>query len=333
MPPQIPQNRPITPLLSVVIVNYESWPDVAGLVAGLSGSEGIASGLAEVIVVDNASKSAPPTDLERGPVRVIRRSANDGFAAGVNAGREAARGRWLLLLNPDVVTGPDLIDRVLKRAEVAERDGEDGPGVIGFGLRNRDGTRQGSVGVDPCLLRVAVEPFLPRSRRKYKVESGTEPVPAPWVTGACALVDARLLDELGGMDEDFFLYYEEVALCRSARDRGRAVRYDPGVEVVHLRPLQSRPLSPHMRVVTRHSKLLFFRKHRPRIEFLALSWIVGAEAKVRRAWSQLRRRSLEAAAWGAIRDLAVAMRSGGGPKGRQVLEFAEARLGPVGGTT
>ena len=72
-----------------------------------------------------------------------------------------------------------------------------------------------------------------------------------------------MLDELGGMDEDFFLYYEEVALCRSARRRGWRVEYDPTVEVVHLRPLQNRPVSPKMRVITRHSKLLYFRKHLP----------------------------------------------------------------------
>ena len=103
-----------------------------------------------------------------------------------------------------------------------------------------------------------------------------------------------MLEELGGMDDDFFLYYEEVALCRSARTRGWSVEYDPGVSVVHLRPLQNRPISPKMRVITRHSKLLYFRKHLPPWQFAALKSIVRVEARIRAAWCRVRLRAEEA---------------------------------------
>jgi GT2 family glycosyltransferase len=322
--------------LTVVIVNYNSWPDVARLATALADSPEVAGGRCEVVVVDNASDGPVPPELDRprAGVRLILRGDNGGFAAGVNAGWRASRGRWLLLVNPDVVAGPDLLGQVLARVGRLEARGEKAPGVVGFGLRNPDGSRQGSVGAEPGLARAFVEPFLPRSRRKYKVGWGARPGPVPWVTGACALVDARLLDELGGMDEDFFLYHEEVALCRSARDRGRAVEYDPSIEVVHLRPLQGRSVSPLLRVITRHSKLLYFLKHLPRWQFLALARLVAAEAGMRGLWAWLRGRAEERRAWRAVGRLAGEMPRGEVIRGVAVRELAEAAVaGEVGIST
>ena len=106
------------------------------------------------------------------------------------------------------------------------------------------------------------------SRRKYQAGWRIRSGPVDWVTGACMLVNTRMITELGGMDEDFFLYHEEVAFSRSAQDRGWRVEYDPerrgrSIDI----PLQNRSVSPKMRVITRHSKLLYFRKHLPAWQF------------------------------------------------------------------
>lgn len=323
MPDTPATRRPVAPpRLAVLVVNYNGWPDVARLVAELADSDAIRGGRAEVVVVDNASGDPPPAEL-LGPathLKLVLRATNGGFSAGVNAGRRHTNAPWLLLLNPDVVAGPGFLDAVL--AAVEARSG-DPAGVVGFGLRNADGSRQPSVGADPGLARSVREAFIPRGRRKYQAESRVRPGPVPWVTGACALVDASMLDALGGMDEEFFLYYEEVALCRRARDLGRRVEYDPSVEVVHLRPLQGREVSPTLRYVTRHSKLLYFRKHLPRWQFLGLSWAVAAEAWAR---GRLARRADEAGAWRGVGRLAAAMRRGEAIGGRAVLLRAEAAV-------
>jgi GT2 family glycosyltransferase len=133
-----------------------------------------------------------------------------------------------------------------------------------------------------------------------------------------------LLEELGGMDEDFFLYYEEVALCRLARARGWSVEYDPGIEVFHLRPLQGRRITPPLRVITRHSKLLYFRKHLPRWQFEALAAAVTVEARVRGAWAQVRGDAEGHRAWRSIGRLAPALRGGSGLRGPAVRDLAEA---------
>ena len=129
--PPLPQT--VRPELTVVIVNFNSWPDVARLVETLTSTAEVRSGRCDVVVVDNASDDPVPEDLarRRSGVRLVLRAENDGFAAGVNAGWRASRAPWLLLLNPDVIAGPELLTGVLERlARHASRPGGP-PGEIG----------------------------------------------------------------------------------------------------------------------------------------------------------------------------------------------------------
>ena len=138
------------------------------------------------------------------------------------------------------------------------------------------------------------------------------------------LVNCRMMAELGGMDEDFFLYHEEVAFSRSAQDRGWGVEYDAGVQVIHRHPLQNRTISPKMRVIIRHSKLLYFRKHLPGWQFLGLSWIVTIEAAARGLMAWVLGRAEEGRAWRTIRDMTRRLRAGASVRGREALQLAEA---------
>jgi N-acetylglucosaminyl-diphospho-decaprenol L-rhamnosyltransferase len=183
----------IAPLLTAVVVNYNAWPDVAALVSALAVSPEVVSGLCEVVVVDNASSGPVPATLRTPPkgVRLIARGDNGGFAVGVNAGWQASRSPWLLLLNPDVVAGDGLLARVVERVKSYQPGAE--PGVIGFALRNPDGTRQPSVGSFPNLARTVWGQLIPRSRRKYQAIWRTRPgpvawsqVPACWSTPRCS---------------------------------------------------------------------------------------------------------------------------------------------------
>lgn len=319
-----PTGKP--PLVSVVIVNYNAWPDVLALVAALASSAEVEAGLCEVVVVDNASDGPAPDELLAPTigVRLVFRDENGGFAVGVNAGWRRAKGRWLLLINPDVVADEGLLGRIVERVRRYEDDPQGAPGIVGFGLRNPDGTRQPSVGTFPNLGRTVWEQLIPRSRRKYQAVWRTRPGPVSWVTGACVIINGALLEFPGGLDEDFFLYYEEVALCRSARRQGWRVEYDPSVEVVHLRPLQNRPVTPRMRVITRHSKLLYFRKHLPRWQFLGLCVVVAAESRVLGALARACGRIEEARGWRTVARIEQTLRSGVELVGRDVLTLADA---------
>ena len=317
-----------TPRLSIVIVNYAGWPDSERLTAALAKTPEVAEGFVEVIVVDNATPGPIPKFFHDPPlgVRLLARLTNDGFAAGVNAGWRVSKAPWLLLLNPDVEVGPDFLSKLFSRLDHYESRSNGLPGIVGYALRNPDGTRQGSVGVSPSFPRCVVEPLIPRARRKYQPASRDQSGPVPWVTGACALVRSELLNALDGMDDDFFLYYEEVALCESARRAGWSVEFDPKLEAIHRQPLHSRPLSPRMRVITRHSKLLYFRKYLPRPHFVGLSWLVALESAVRRPLADLLRKREEASAWRTIYKLARESRRADSdfPRGREVLALADS---------
>jgi GT2 family glycosyltransferase len=312
--------------LSVIIVNYRSWEDVARLVTSLSASLSVISGEAEIVVVDNDSRQPIPALISKtcSPVRLLVQPENGGFSAGVNAGWRESSGRWLLVLNPDISADSGLVERVLSRIRRIETSSDRAPGVVGFGLRYGDGSHQPSVGSYPTLARTVREQFLPRSRRKYQPDRKLRPGRVDWVTGACMLLNRELMDDLGGMDEDFFLYYEEVALCRSASRRGWRVEYDPEVSVAHLDPLQNRPISPKMRAITRHSKLLYFRKHLPTWQYAVLVATIRLEARFRSFLSMLQGRTVEARSWRLIGRMASQLAAGERIVGREVRLMAES---------
>jgi hypothetical protein len=321
------------PRLTVIIVNHESWSDVLELTGALEAQPELSSGCAQIVVVDNASRGELPQALSvhRVGQRVIFRPDNGGFAAGVNAGWQVAQSPWLLVLNPDVEVASGFLGQVFERLDRYDANSDGPPGIVGFGLRNPDGSPQGSVGIFPNLARTIREQFIPRERRKYQPDWRIRWGPVDWVTGACMLVNSAMIDELQGMDEDFFLYHEEVAFCREARRMGWRVEFDPSVTVVHRHPLQNRPISPMMRVITRHSKLLYFLKHLPRWQFESLAAIVWAEALIKGLWSKLLRSREDARAWGTIAAITRGLRTGRGPRGTEVLALAQAvKSGGIG---
>jgi N-acetylglucosaminyl-diphospho-decaprenol L-rhamnosyltransferase len=317
--------------LTVIIVNHESWPDALRLTASLAAEPEFRSGQCQIVVVDNASRGPiPESFLAPFPgLRLVARPYNEGFAAGVNTGWRVTHSPWLLVLNPDVDVEGGFLGHVLARLGPYEAHPDGPPGIVGFGLLNPDGSPQGSVGLYPSLARTIREQFIPRSRRKYQAGWRIRPGRVDWVTGACMLVNTAMMAALGGMDEDFFLYYEEVAFSHAARRLGWRTEYDASVTVVHRHPLQNRAISPKMRVITRHSKLLYFLKHLPRWQFLSLAEIVTIEAAIRGTWSRLWRRSEDVRAWRKIGGLARSLRYEAEPRGRDVLTLAEsvARMG------
>lgn len=272
------------PRLSVVIVNYQRWEDTVRLVRQLRASRAMRMGLAEIVVVDNHSPAHPAiAQLRRAPDLSLRRwRANRGFARAVNEGCRLARGDWFLLLNPDTSVPPGFLDRILAQLSGYDRRA----GIVGYRLRNTDGSEQLSTGRDPGLLRTLTRLVLPRRSRKYDRLNTAGACQVDWVTGCCLLMRRSCFTDLGGLDTDFFLYYEDVDLCRRARQRGWSVWFDPSAAIVHHHPLHARPVPPYLRLVTRHALLTYARKHWPAWQVPLLGGVIRLEAFVRRltAW-------------------------------------------------
>lgn len=325
-----PGAAPHTPRLSVVIVNYCQWRNTARLTRQLRRGEAVRRGAAEVVIVDNHSAPHPAARALRrlSGVSLYRSARNTGFARAVNRGTRISRGEWVLLLNPDVTVGPGFLDQVLDAAE--RLPAADPPaGVVGFQLRNRDGTRQASSGPFPTFLNTLGGLVLPRARRKCRHRPLAGRSPVPWVTGGCLLVRRDCFRQVGGLDEGFFLYYEDVDFCRRARARGWSVWYDPGVAVTHHWPLHTRAVPAPLRLVTRHALLTYARKHWPRWQAAALAGVVWLEAKARGLAAARHGHGIAGACYRELAGLAGDFIRGRDHSARRRVRFAAQYLAPI----
>jgi GT2 family glycosyltransferase len=330
--PAPPRRLPRTaePSLSVVVVNFRQWENTVALARQLDASDAMRSGLAEVVLLDNDSDSfLLRRCVRRWPGVSLRCfGRNRGFARAVNEGCRRARGQWFLLLNPDVRVPEEFLDRVLATAEQIAGE-HPRAGVVGFRLRHADGSRQGSTGPYPTLRSVIGGLFRRRSRRRCRPLKGRHRRKVPWVNGCCLLVRRDCWRDLGGFDEDFFLYYEDVDLCRRARAAGWSVWYEPTIKVTHLSPLHTRPVPPPLRLMTRHALLIYAAKHWPRWQFRALGLLVAAEARLRQLLATVRGNTDAADHFRRLCELARDLLRGRGVRARHRLLLSARALTAV----
>jgi N-acetylglucosaminyl-diphospho-decaprenol L-rhamnosyltransferase len=272
----------LNPLISVVIVNFCQWANTLRLTRQLTESISHATGLAELIVIDNGSPDSPVIDELIGDGCPIHRfGTNLGFARAVNEAGLRTTGEWLLLLNPDTSLPAGFLDSL---SGLCRTISDDSPraGVVGLALLHADGSAQASSGPVPTFGRTLGGLFLPRRIRKCRHQSATgERIAVDWVTGCGMLIRRECWDELNGFDPSFFLYYEDADFCARAREHGWEVNYEPSLALKHLHPLHTRRVPAPLRLMTRHALLNFAFKHWKRPQAMALAGIVWLEALAR----------------------------------------------------
>lgn len=193
----------------------------------------------EIIVVDNASGDGVGEILsERFPqVKFIQSAENKGYAAGNNLGIRQARGRYILILNPDVAVLEGAIEKLYKFMEDNSQTA-----VVGPKLVNPDKTTQYSCFrfpkfMTPIYRRTPIGklPFAKKDLQNYLMEDFDHSYSkeVDWLLGACWLVKKEALDRVGLMDERFFLYFEDIDWCRRFWQSNYKVQYMPEAEMVH----------------------------------------------------------------------------------------------------
>lgn len=193
----------------------------------------------ETIVVDNASSDGSVATIreEFPETIVVEAGENRGFGAANNLGLRRARGRYVLFLNPDAELRPGALERL-----VAYLDARPDVGIVGPRLRHPDGTVQPSRRRFPSIRTLLVESTVPGrwwsgwpALRRYYLDDvpDDDAQDVDWLVGAALLVRRDAIEALGGFDERFFLYSEELDLARRFRLRGWRVVYDPEAEVIH----------------------------------------------------------------------------------------------------
>jgi N-acetylglucosaminyl-diphospho-decaprenol L-rhamnosyltransferase len=272
----------------------------------------------EVIVVDNASSDGSVAMIEEDfpQVRLIANSENVGFTVGNNQGIAVSRGRYILLLNPDTEVVGDALATM-----VEYMDDHTQVGALGPQLLNPDGSIQSSRRRFPTLATAFLESttlqqWFPDNRviRHYYIADRLDDKvqEVDWVTGACLLARRQAIDEVGPLDEGFFMYSEELDWCRRAKKRGWKVVYLPTAKVIHHGGQSSEQVKSFQHIQFQRSKIRYFRKHHGswqaevlRLFILAtylyqlivesLKWLVGHKrplrvARVKACWQVLRSR-------------------------------------------
>lgn len=265
--------------LAVVIVNYNTGDYLERCLASLDRRSGDVA--TEVLVIDNASRDGSYTaavDAHPG-VRLIENRLNVGLSAAWNQGILATDAPFVLLFNPDAEWFAGTLADYLRVAREHPR-----AGIVGPVVRNADGTVYPSGRPFPNIVDAVghafLGPFLPTNAftRRYHMDGwdrSSERV-VDWVSGACMLVRRAALDEVGLLDEDFFLYGEELDIATRMRDAGWDVLFTPEVEILHEGGV-STGRSRRRTVMHSMSIYRYFSKHRARgwrRALLPLAWAV-----------------------------------------------------------
>jgi N-acetylglucosaminyl-diphospho-decaprenol L-rhamnosyltransferase len=221
----------------------------------------------ELLVIANI-----PERLPKAP-RVLENATPLGFAANVNRGVRETTGEYVLMANPDAIPHEGAVAALLEFLETRSRAGIAGPKML-----YPDGTLQPSRRSFPTVLgtivrrtplRLLRDPYRHQARHYNLGEVPTEPVPADWMLGGFLLFRREMLEELGGLDEGFRLYGEDIDLCYRAAKAGWERWYVPAAVVEH----EHKAETDH-RLLTRRTLwhwrgiLRFVRKHPERLKAL-----------------------------------------------------------------
>jgi GT2 family glycosyltransferase len=254
------------PRVDVLIVNYRAYDELQRCLESL---EPVRSTFPQVIVVDHESTREPASRLTaRFPwIELIARPTNDGFAAGVNLAARSTRSPFLLLVNPDCVITTSMCGQLM-----TEIENRPDVAVAGPRIRNADGTVQPSArrfpdfttavaGRSSWLTRVL--PDNPFSRRNLPAREShlSEPTQVDWVSGACMLVRREAFDAVDGLDEGFFLYWEDADFCRRLAQAGWRTLYVPAATAVHVGGRSSRHAADASLEAFHRSAYRLYSKH------------------------------------------------------------------------
>ncbi len=257
--------EPATLDVSVVIVSYRSREHLPACLDSVRQSLAASQLSGEVIVVDNASPdgSAQLVATHYPWVRLVANPTNRGFAAAANQGMRLARGRVVVLLNPDTRLVGDALGRLVRFL-----DEHPTAGAVGPRLRYPDGRTQPSRRRFPTVLTGFLESTLVQDywrdnwilRRYYVADRSDDDLQeVDWLVGACLAIRRQALATVGLLDERFFLYSEEVEWFWRLRRAGWRVYYLPEAEVVHVEGGSSEPESAFRQVAFDTAKVQLFR--------------------------------------------------------------------------
>jgi len=254
------------PEFSVVIVSWNTKQHLLNCISSLANQ----SGIKEVIVVDNGSTDGSPEAVEKQfpQVKLIRNKENLGFAKANNIGMRASTGRYLCLINSDVIVQNGCIEKLAEFMDANPSVGISGPKIL-----NPDGSLRVSCRHFPSIWNnlcqvLGFNKLFPKSVffsepfMKYWAHDEMRKVDA--LSGCFWMVRRKALDEVGLLDEDFFFYGEDVDWCRRFHKAGWDVVFYPQAEIIHFGGASSKNAPIRFYLEMQKADLQYWRKHHGR---------------------------------------------------------------------
>lgn len=243
---------------SYIVISYNSADFITGCLNSIIQQESndITS---EVILIDNASEDSTVEIVRKKFPQIILKEnlENVGFAAAVNQAVSNSKGKYILLLNPDAVLKDNFVNGLFSFVNKTPD-----ASIIGVKIVDGNNKHQPSAWKNVSFFTLLVEMLLPYDASiKLVTESPNTPALVENVSGACMLIRRDTFQTLGGFDERFFLYYEEIDFCKRVKQKGYKIYYNPDLEVIHFAAKSS---SNDPEVFFFHlyrSKLLYIKKH------------------------------------------------------------------------
>ncbi len=255
--------------LSVIIVNWNTKEYLLGCLSSFIQRK--EEYLQEVILVDNGSQDGSVAEVRRlfPEVLLIENGQNLGFAKAVNQGLRIARGEYLLLLNPDTQFKNNALQRLMT---FMERHPE--VGIAGGQLIHEDGSKQNSIANYPSLATELFNKNLLRwlwpERFPGKGREYPQPIEVDSVIGACMMVRREAIEQVGLLDEDYFLFLEETDWCYRMKRAGWKVYHVPHAEVYHFQGKSAERDKKRAKVEYYRSRYIFFNKHKGFLQYFIL---------------------------------------------------------------
>jgi GT2 family glycosyltransferase len=255
--------------LSIIIVNWNTKEFLLPCLNSIFEKEkGISR---EVIIVDNGSQDGNINEVKNmfPLIQLIENEKNLGFAKAANQGLQNASGRYALLLNPDTKVKNGAIERL-----ISFMDAHSDVGVAGAQLLNGDGSKQNSIANFPSLgtellnkslLRWLFPKKFPGKERNYP-----DPIEVDSVIGACMMVRREAMDQVGLLDDHYFLFLEETDWCYRMKRAGWKVYHVPQAEAYHFQGKSAEKEKERARVEYFRSRYHFFKKNRGNLQCLIL---------------------------------------------------------------
>lgn len=264
----------MTPLVSVIMVSYNTREYTVKAMASALKSTGFRRGEVEVIMIDNNSPddSVSYTKKNLPTVKVIANKENKGFGGGNNQGANIAKGKYLLLLNPDAFLEKDSL-RIM--VDIMEKD----PEIVSVGpqLRYVDGSMQQSAGYLPTPIRVmawmwwldklpGIKKLFPEPYHVFDLEWHKKDHYPEWLMGACVMFRKDEFLAAGGFDDKIFMYAEEVELYRRLKESlGKKVFFTTSTKVVHVGSVSTKKANAYRLTYELQGIEYIYRKHYPNL--------------------------------------------------------------------